>query len=145
MGYLQAPGDVDRRLPSCRRPGSQREAHDCWRRPPQNAGIRRLGGATLPEWRAHRVHRLRSGRWDCALFQSTSVAVMPYSSSAGSSGVAHLACEFGVAIVASDISDFRELSEEEGIAIDFYKSGNMQSLADRLLHLLQSPGLLEAM
>ena len=78
------------------------------------------------------------------LFQSTSVAVMPYSSSAGSSGVAHLACEFGVAIVASDISDFRELSEEEGIAIDFYKSGNMQSLADRLLHLLQSPGLLEA-
>jgi len=79
------------------------------------------------------------------LFQSTSVAVMPYSSSAGSSGVAHLACEFGVAIVASDISDFRELSEEEGIAIDFYKSGNMQSLADRLLHLLQSPGLLEAM
>jgi glycosyltransferase involved in cell wall biosynthesis len=79
------------------------------------------------------------------LFQSTSLAVMPYSSSAGSSGVAHLACEFGVPIVASDISDFRELAEEEGIAIDFYKSGNMQSLADRLLHLLQSPGLLEAM
>ena len=80
-----------------------------------------------------------------SLFQSTGVAVMPYSSSAGSSGVAHLACEFGVPIVASDISDFRELADEEGIAIDFYKSGNMQSLADHLLHLLQSPGLLEAM
>jgi glycosyltransferase involved in cell wall biosynthesis len=79
------------------------------------------------------------------LFQSASVAVMPYSSSAGSSGVAHLACEFGVPIVASDISDFRELAEEEGIAIDLYQSGNMQSLADHLLHLLQSPGLLEAM
>lgn len=79
------------------------------------------------------------------LFQSASVAVMPYSSSAGSSGVAHLACEFGVPIVASDISDFRELAEEEGIAIDLYQPGNMQSLADHLLHLLQSPGLLAAM
>ncbi|PYX78413.1 MAG: group 1 glycosyl transferase [Acidobacteria bacterium] len=79
------------------------------------------------------------------LFQSASVAVMPYSSSAGSSGVAHLACEFGVPIVASDISDFRELADEEGIAIDFYKTGDMQSLACRLLELLESPGVLEAM
>jgi glycosyltransferase involved in cell wall biosynthesis len=36
------------------------------------------------------------------LFQSSSVAVMPYSSSAGCSGVAHLACAYGVPIVCAD-------------------------------------------
>lgn len=80
-----------------------------------------------------------------ALFQSTSVTVMPYSSSAGSSGVAHLACEYGVPIVASDISDFRELAQEEGIAINLYKTGSVESLAEHLLNVLQSPEQLESM
>ena len=79
------------------------------------------------------------------LFQSTSVTVMPYSSSAGSSGVAHLACEYGVPIVASDISDFRELAQEEGIAIDLYKAGDVESLAEHLVNLLQLPEQLETM
>src|SRR6059058_6650590 len=65
------------------------------------------------------------------LFQGTSIAVMPYSSSAGSSGVAHLACAYGVPIVASDIPDFRQLAEEEGLAINFFEPGNVQSLAER--------------
>jgi glycosyltransferase involved in cell wall biosynthesis len=73
------------------------------------------------------------------LFQSISVAVMPYTSSAGSSGVAHLACAYGVPIVASDISDFRQLVEEEGLAIELYQSGNIQSLAEQLVLLLDSP------
>ena len=79
------------------------------------------------------------------LFQGTSIAVMPYTSSAGSSGVAHLACEYGVPIVASDIADFRAITEEEGIAIDLFESGNVDSLAEHLLNLLQSPERLEAM
>jgi glycosyltransferase involved in cell wall biosynthesis len=79
------------------------------------------------------------------LFQSTSVAVMPYTSSAGSSGVAHLACEYGVPIIASDISDFREIAEEEGIAIELFEPGNVDSLAQHLLALLQDPAKLEAM
>ena len=73
------------------------------------------------------------------LFQSTSIAVMPYSSSAGSSGVAHLACAYGVPIVASDIADFRQLGEEEGLAIELYQAGNVKSLADTMIALLENP------
>jgi glycosyltransferase involved in cell wall biosynthesis len=73
-----------------------------------------------------------------ALFQSTSVAAMPYTSSAGSSGVAHLACAYGVPIIASDIADFRQLAEEEGLAINFFEPGNVQSLAETLLELLNN-------
>ena len=80
-----------------------------------------------------------------SLFQTTSVAVMPYSSSAGSSGVAHLACAYGVPIIASDITDFRELADEEGLAIEFFQVGNLDALAERLLFLLQSPRRLAAM
>jgi glycosyltransferase involved in cell wall biosynthesis len=73
------------------------------------------------------------------LFQSTTVTVMPYTSSAGSSGVAHLACAYGVPMVASDISDSRELAQEEGLAIDFFKAGDVQSLAGCLIALLENP------
>jgi glycosyltransferase involved in cell wall biosynthesis len=73
------------------------------------------------------------------LFQGTSIAVMPYSSSAGSSGVAHLACAYGVPIVASDIPDFRQLAEEEGLAIELYEPGKVKSLADTMIALLENP------
>jgi glycosyltransferase involved in cell wall biosynthesis len=73
------------------------------------------------------------------LFQSTSIAVMPYTSSAGSSGVAHLACAYGVPIVASDIPDFRQLANEEGLAIQFFETGNTKSLADGLIEVLENP------
>jgi len=79
------------------------------------------------------------------LFQSASLAVMPYTSSAGSSGVAHLAAQYGVPIVASDIPDFRELAEHELMAIDFFASGNATDLAGRLLELINSPERLQAM
>jgi glycosyltransferase involved in cell wall biosynthesis len=73
------------------------------------------------------------------LFQSTSIAVMPYTSSAGSSGVAHLACAYGVPIVASDIQDFRQLANEEGLAIQFFETGNVESLANSLIEVLENP------
>ncbi|MBV8892654.1 MAG: glycosyltransferase [Acidobacteria bacterium] len=79
------------------------------------------------------------------LFQTTSVAVMPYTSSAGSSGVAHLACEYGVPILASDISDFREILDEEGIAIELFEPGGVDSLAAHLISMLTNPERLEAM
>lgn len=72
------------------------------------------------------------------LFQSSSVAVLPYTSSAGSSGIAHLACTYGVPIVASDIPDFRRLAEEEGLAIDFFPPGKTHELARHLTELLQN-------
>jgi glycosyltransferase involved in cell wall biosynthesis len=70
------------------------------------------------------------------LFQSSSVAVMPYSSSTGCSGVAHLACAFGVPIVSADLSDFRQMAQSEELAIEFYPPGNARGLADCLLRLL---------
>jgi glycosyltransferase involved in cell wall biosynthesis len=70
------------------------------------------------------------------LLQRSSIAVLPYTSSAGSSGIAHLACTYGVPMVASDIPDFRRLSDEEGIAIDFFAAGDVKALAEHLADLL---------
>jgi glycosyltransferase involved in cell wall biosynthesis len=75
------------------------------------------------------------------LFGTASVVVMPYNSATGASGVAHIACSYGVPIVSADIADFREMAEDENIAIDFYETGNSQSLADSLVALLQNPDL----
>ncbi|HZW81398.1 MAG TPA: glycosyltransferase [Candidatus Deferrimicrobiaceae bacterium] len=73
------------------------------------------------------------------LFQSSSVAVMPYSSSTGCSGVAHLACAYGVPVVCADLEDFRQMSDGEGMAIEFYKPGDAKDLADCLIRFLSDP------
>ena len=73
------------------------------------------------------------------LFQSSTVAVMPYSSSTGCSGVAHLACAYGVPIVCADLADFRQMAQGEELAIDFFPPGSAQGLADCLVQLLQDP------
>ena len=79
------------------------------------------------------------------LFQSSSVAVMPYSSSTGCSGVAHLACAYGVPIVCADLEDFRQMSDGEGMAIEFYKPGDAKDLAARLVRFLTDPAKQHAM
>jgi glycosyltransferase involved in cell wall biosynthesis len=73
-----------------------------------------------------------------SLFQSSTVAVLPYTSSAGSSGIAHLACTYGVPIIASDIPDFRRLAQEEELAIDFFPAGDTSALSRHLIDLLQN-------
>jgi glycosyltransferase involved in cell wall biosynthesis len=79
------------------------------------------------------------------IFQSSSLAVMPYSSSTGCSGVAHLACAYGVPIVCADLSDFRQMAEGEDIAIDFYRPGEAQDLARCLVEFLADPKKQQAM
>jgi glycosyltransferase involved in cell wall biosynthesis len=79
------------------------------------------------------------------LFQTASLAVMPYTSSAGSSGVAHLACQYGLPILASDIEDFRELAEHERVSMDFFVPNDVASLSSHLLALLQTPDRLNEM
>jgi glycosyltransferase involved in cell wall biosynthesis len=79
------------------------------------------------------------------VFSTASVMVMPYSSATGSSGVAHLACEFGVPIISADISDFREMAADEDLAIDFYQTGNPRDLAQKLVELLRDPERQRAM
>src|SRR6266702_615366 len=75
------------------------------------------------------------------LFSSASVMVKPYSSATGSSGVAHLACEFGLPIVCADITDFREMSLDEQLAIKFFKIGDAHSMADCIVELLESSAI----
>jgi glycosyltransferase involved in cell wall biosynthesis len=79
------------------------------------------------------------------LFREASLAVMPYTSSAGSSGVAHLAAQYGVPVIASDIRDFHEVAEHEGIAIRFFTPGDADSLVAQLLNTLNSPDDLQRM
>ena len=73
------------------------------------------------------------------LFQTSTVAVMPYSSSTGCSGVAHLACAFAVPIISADIQDFRQMAQSEELAIEFYPPGSAQGLADCLSQFLNDP------
>jgi glycosyltransferase involved in cell wall biosynthesis len=79
------------------------------------------------------------------LFQSSTVAVMPYSSSTGCSGVAHLACAYGVPIVCADLPDFRQMAQGEELAIEFYPAGDAPGLADCLVQLLQDSSKQQAM
>ncbi len=79
------------------------------------------------------------------LFREASLAVMPYTSSAGSSGVAHLAAQYGVPVIASGIEDFRELAEHEGIAMRFFTPGDVDSLVEQLQLALNSPDELKEM
>jgi glycosyltransferase involved in cell wall biosynthesis len=73
------------------------------------------------------------------IFSSATALVMPYSSATGSSGVAHLACAFGVPIVSADIPDFREMAVDEELAIEFYQTGNASDLAEKIIELIHSP------
>ena len=73
------------------------------------------------------------------LFDAATMMVMPYSSAAGSSGVAHLACEYGVPIICADIPDFREMANDENLAVEFYETGNADKLAETMNDLLADP------
>lgn len=73
------------------------------------------------------------------LFRTASVLVMPYSSATGASGVAHLGCEYGVPILSADIPDFRSMANDEGLAIEFYRTGDARDMATRIMALLDSP------
>lgn len=73
------------------------------------------------------------------VFASASLMVMPYSSATGSSGVAHLACEYGLPIICADIPDFREMAADEQLAIRFFRTGDPHSMAECIMSVLQSP------
>jgi hypothetical protein len=75
------------------------------------------------------------------VFRTAHVAVMPYLSSGGPSGVAHIAARFGLPIVAAEVDDFVRLADEEGLAIDTYKPGDSADLATRLIALARDPAL----
>src|SRR2546423_10638736 len=63
--------------------------------------------------------------------------VIPYYSPTGASGPAHQSCEFGLPIVCSEVPEFREMAEYEGMAIDFYPNGDVNALADKCIRVLK--------
>ena len=79
------------------------------------------------------------------LFSTSTLLVMPYDSSTGSSGPAHQACEFGIPIVCADIPDFRCMATDDDMAILFYKKGDPTDLADKLSTILGSQELQQQM
>ena len=75
------------------------------------------------------------------LFRTSSLLVMPYDSSTGSSGPAHQACEYGLPIVCANIPDFRCMATDDDMAILFYEKSDAMDLAEKLLTVLLSPEL----
>ena len=73
------------------------------------------------------------------LFRMASVAVLPYSSATGASGVAHLACAYGVPVIAAGLPDFRLMAEDEELAMDFYPPEDAEKLAQSMRAMMQSP------
>ena len=79
------------------------------------------------------------------LFRTTSLTVLPYTSSAGSSGVAHLACQYGLPILAPDLDDFVELARQEQVSMEFFSANSVDSLATQLVGMFQTPERLQVM
>lgn len=72
------------------------------------------------------------------LFRTTSLLVLPYSSAAGTSGVVHQACEYGLPIVAAGIPELKELVTEYGVSAEFYPPGDGIVLRTHIIHILKS-------
>ncbi len=73
------------------------------------------------------------------VFRRCNAAVLPYSSSGGPSGVAHLAARFGLPLVAPPIADIINVTTEEGLAVDYYRTDDTADLADKLIALARDP------
>lgn len=76
-----------------------------------------------------------------SLFRAASVLALPYSSAAGTSGVLHQACQYGLPVVAAAIPEITEIAQEENVAIEFYEQGDGGALTGHLIRLLQSEDL----
>jgi glycosyltransferase involved in cell wall biosynthesis len=73
------------------------------------------------------------------LYKRSSVVVLPYNSSTGSSGPAHQACQYGVPIISSNLPEFLDMAADERMAVDFFPVGDADALANCLIQLLSSP------
>jgi glycosyltransferase involved in cell wall biosynthesis len=72
------------------------------------------------------------------LFSSASVLALPYTSAAGTSGVMHQACQYGLPMVASSIPEIIEIAEQEKVAVEFYAPDDARTLAAQLIRVLTS-------
>ncbi len=74
-----------------------------------------------------------------AVFSRCNVAVLPYSSSGGPSGVAHQAVQYGLPLIGSSIGDIITVCTEENLAIDYYRTDDAADLAEKIIALARDP------
>ncbi len=79
------------------------------------------------------------------LFSSADVAVFPYTSTTGSSGVLHQAGSYGCPVALPDIGDLAECVREEGFEAVTFDAGDAADLARALRALLADPDRMTAM
>jgi glycosyltransferase involved in cell wall biosynthesis len=73
------------------------------------------------------------------LFRRAQIVVLPYTASTGSSSVLYQAATWGRAVVVSDLKEIRELISESNLRVEFFRSGDVQSLCNSIRGLLNSP------
>ncbi len=73
------------------------------------------------------------------VFSRCNVAVLPYSSSGGPSGVAHQAVQYGLPLIGSSIGDIITVCTEEGLAIDYFRTDDSADLAEKIVALARDP------
>jgi glycosyltransferase involved in cell wall biosynthesis len=72
------------------------------------------------------------------LFRRAQIVVLPYAASTGSSSVLYQAATWGRPVVASDLREIRALTDENNLQVEFFRSGNAESLRDTIRALLNS-------
>ncbi|NER11600.1 Glycosyltransferase involved in cell wall bisynthesis [Muriicola jejuensis] len=71
------------------------------------------------------------------IFGESAVAVFPYTSTTGSSGVLHQAGSYGKAVALPDLGDLGILVREEGYTGEFFEPNNTASLAHAIQRILE--------
>ena len=71
------------------------------------------------------------------LFRRAQIVVLPYSASTGSSSVLYQAATWGRPIITSNLNEVKELVSESGLQVEFFKSGDVQSLYATIRDLLE--------
>lgn len=79
------------------------------------------------------------------VFGAATVAVFPYTSTTGSSGVLHQAGSYGCPVVLPDIGDFAQVVRDEGFEAVTFDPGDADDLARALRELLADPAAMAAM
>jgi glycosyltransferase involved in cell wall biosynthesis len=78
------------------------------------------------------------------LFRQAKLVVLPYAASTGSSSVLYQAATWGRAVVASNLSEIRNLALENHLQVQFFESNNLTNLCDSIRTLLHSSALRNA-
>lgn len=73
------------------------------------------------------------------LFRGAQLVIVPYTASTGSSSVLYQAATWGRPVIASNLAEFCTLAKESDLRIEFFKTGNVDSLYQAIQTLLDSP------